>query len=134
MAAKYWPRNAATAEASGLCDAPAATVTALPPEELGEVLDGLGADTELPWAAGEALCAGDDVRADWVGFPAASACDLWCCTYSRAPLAAAAAANRTTAVATTAGRKVSRATPVPERRGRWEGPEGPERRSGAAGP
>src|SRR5208282_3077929 len=111
MAAKYWPRNAATAEASGLCDTPAATVTALPPEELGEVLDGLGADTELPWAAGEALCAGDDVRADWVGFPAASACDLWCCTYSRAPLAAAATANRTTAVATTACWMMSRPPP-----------------------
>ncbi len=75
MAAKYWPRKAATDEAFGSWEAPAPTVTALPSEGLGEVVGGLCADAEAPWADGEALCAGGAARVDSVEFRAASACD-----------------------------------------------------------
>ena len=75
MAAKYRPRKAATDDASGSCNAPAPTVTALPPEGLGEVPDGLCAGSEAPWPDAEAPCAGGVVRVDWVEFRAASLCD-----------------------------------------------------------
>lgn len=74
MAAKYWPRKAATDEASGSGEAPAPTVTAPPSEGLA-VADGLCADAEALWADGEALCAGGAARVDWVEFDTASVCD-----------------------------------------------------------
>jgi hypothetical protein len=57
MAAKYWPRKAATDEAFGFCDAPAPTVTALPSEELGGPPDGPSAGAELLWPDAEGACA-----------------------------------------------------------------------------
>ena len=76
MAAKYWPRKAATDEASGSCEAPVPTVTAPPSEGLA-VADGLCADAEALWAAGEAPCVGgvDAARVDWVEFDTAPVCD-----------------------------------------------------------
>ena len=80
MAAKYWPRKAATDEAPWSCDAPAPIVTALPPEGLDEVPDGLCEGEALPWPDAEAPwpegpCAGGVVSVDWGEFCAASLCD-----------------------------------------------------------
>ena len=121
MAAKYWPRKAATDEASWSCDAPAPIVTALPPEGLDEVPDGLCVGEALPWP---------DAEAPWPEGPVRGVSSAWTGA-SSAPLRYA-----TRDAAHTAGhrwpRRLRRTGPPPSRL-RRAGISAPRPRPGAMG-